>query len=228
VVDGAPDDRLLSELGAVMPYFDRTIDGIMVTNPDSDHYRGFIDMLSRYKVGEEFEPGTVSDTPTYALLEKTLKEKSVPQIIARKGMKIILDQKEGVYIEILFPDRDVRGWTTNDGSIVAKLVYGSTSAMLQGDSTKKIEKYLLATDKADLPAQILKLGHHGSKTSTSPEYVAAVNPEYAIASIGINNRYGFPHPETIATLKDARVPFLHTDVDGRITFVSNGKSWERK
>ncbi|MES2059445.1 MAG: hypothetical protein V4438_00255 [Patescibacteria group bacterium] len=228
IVDGGPaNGRLLSELGAVMPYYDRTIDGIMVTNPDSDHYAGFLDVLPRYKIGEDFEPGTVSPTPTYALFEKTISEDGVPRIIAKKGMRITLDKDDGVYIDVLFPDRDVSTWTTNDGSIVAKLVYGDTSVMLQGDSPQKIEKYLIAEGN-DVHAQILKLGHHSSRTATAPEYVAAVSPLYAVASLGKNNRYGFPHQETIDTLSAAHVPFLRTDLEGRITFISDGKTFVRK
>lgn len=227
VIDGGPaNGRLLSELGAVMPYYDRTIDAIMVTNPDADHYAGFLDVLPRYEVGEVFEAGTYSDTATYATFEKEITESKIPKILAKKGMKIVLDKKDSVYMDILFPDKDVSSWSTNDGSIVSKLVYASTSVMLQGDSPQKIEKYLISTG-ADVRAQILKLGHHSSKTATSPEYVKAVAPLYAVASIGKNNRYGFPPKQTIDTLAAAHVPFLETDVEGRITFVSDGKSFVR-
>jgi competence protein ComEC len=99
--------------------------------------------------------------------------------------------------------------------------------MLQGDSPQKIEKYLIAIDGTYLHSQILKLGHHGSKTATSDEYVQAVHPDYAIISDGKNNRYGFPHKETMATLAKENVPALRTD-EGRITFVSDGKSFRRE
>lgn len=229
LVDGGPaNGKLLSELGALMPYWDRMIDGILVTNPDADHYAGFLDVLPRYTVGEVFEPGTHSDTATYATFENKIRDQNIPKIITKRGMRIILDKEDGVYLEILFPDRDVGNWVINDGSVVAKLVYGSTSVMLQGDSTQRIEEYLIALDRTNLDADILKVGHHGSKTSTADEYVQAVRPDFAIISDGKGNRYGHPHKETLDTLTKENVSILRTDIEGRITFVSNGKSLKRK
>ncbi len=228
LVDGGPGDALLSELSHVMPFFDRTIDGIMVTNPDLDHYSGFLGLLSRYDVGLIVEAGTHSDTTTYSALLNMIEEKSIQKVIAKRGERIVLDPENGVYIEILFPDRDVSNLSTNDGSIIAKLVYGKTSMMLQGDSPQKIEQYLLTLGEKALDADVLKLGHHGSKTSTLLEYVKAVSPMYAVASLGRDNRYGHPHQETIDTLALADVPFLRTDLEGRITFMSDGKNFIRK
>ncbi len=229
VVDGGPDQKLLSELGTMMPFFDKSIDMIVVTNPDKDHYAGFIDALDRYKIKTLVEPGTDSSTPTYYAFKEKIKEKGVKETIVRKGTKIILDENKNIYLEILFPDRDVSGMSTNDGSLVSKLVYGNTCIMLQGDSPSEIEKYLLSVEKPEnLKCQILKAGHHGSRTSTSKEYVKSVNPEFVLISDGQNNRYGHPHKEVLETLKNIGVKVLRTDLDGRITFVSDGISWKRK
>ncbi|MDD4989433.1 MAG: MBL fold metallo-hydrolase [Candidatus Pacebacteria bacterium] len=228
IVDGGPDQKLISELGHVMPFYDRSIDMIINTNPDSDHYAGFLDLLKSYKVGEFMESGTISDTPTYRQLEKTVAEKNIPKIIARRGMKIILDKNVSLFV--LYPDRDVSNWTSNNGSIVMKLVYGDTSFLLQGDATAEVEKYLISLEKSPesnvyggLSGQVLKVGHHGSRTSTSAEYVQAVSPEFAAISDGKNNRYGHPHKETLDTLEKYHVKILRTDLSGRIIFESNGK-----
>lgn len=228
IIDGGPADNLVSKLPTVMPFFDRSIDGIMVTNPDTDHYSGFLSVLGRYWVGKVVEAGTKSDTPTYAALEKSIIEHNIVKTIARRGMRIVLDREHGVYIQILFPDRDVSDLSSNDGSIVAKLMYGDTSVMLQGDSPAKIEQYLLSIYSKDLDADILKLGHHGSKTSTLPDYVKAVSPKYVVASLGKGNRYGHPHQKTIDTLSKLNIPFLRTDKDGSVTFVSDGKIFTLK
>ena len=127
----------------------------------------------------------------------------------------------------MFPDRDVSNFTTNDGSIVAKLIYGKTSILLEGDASQKIENYLLAFDKTELDSDILKTGHHGSRTSTAQAYVEAASPDYAIISSGIDNKYGHPHKETLETLAKFNVPVLRTDTDGRITFVSDGNNFIR-
>src|SRR3989344_5828597 len=164
--DGGPPRKILSELRRVMPPFDRSIDAIVITNPDQDHIGGFLDVLKVYKVGQVFEPGTFNDSKTYQNLKNEIKNKKIPETLARRGMR--LDLGEGAVIDILFPDRDVSMWTTNDGSIVAKLSYGETSIMLMGDSTSETEKIVLTENsKVKLKSTILKVGHHGSKTSTS-------------------------------------------------------------
>ncbi|HEY4512858.1 MAG TPA: MBL fold metallo-hydrolase [Candidatus Paceibacterota bacterium] len=227
IVDGGPGPVVLSELGKVMPLFDRTIDAIIVTNPDKDHIAGFIDIMKRYKVDYIVLPGTVSTTITYNSVESFVKEKGLEKILARRGMDIVLDKENEVYLHILFPDRDVSNFTTNDGSIVAKLIYGKTSILLEGDASQKIENYLLAFDKTELDSDILKTGHHGSRTSTAQAYVEAASPDYAIISSGIDNKYGHPHKETLETLAKFNVPVLRTDTDGRITFVSDGNNFIR-
>jgi competence protein ComEC len=229
IIDGGPDQKLLSELGSVMPFFDKYIDLIVVTNPDKDHYAGFIDMLDRYKVGKVLEPGTISSTPTYHSFEEKIKEKGVEKIIAHRGQKVMLDEKRNVYLEILFPDRDASGMSTNEGSLVSKLVYGNTCMILQGDSPAEIERYLLSiSNPQDFKCQILKVGHHGSRTSTSKEYVEAIDPQYALISLGQDNRYGHPHKEVLETLGNAGIEILRTDLESRITFVSDRVEWMRK
>jgi competence protein ComEC len=228
LIDGGPGRALLGELGKVTPFYKRSVGAIMVTNPDADHYSGFIDLLDRYKVGMDFEAGTISPTPTRKAFEQKAEDLHVPVVLARRGMKIVLDEKDGVYLSILFPDRDVSAFKTNDGSIVAKLIYGSTSVMLQGDSPQKIEQYLIKLDGPNLKATILKAGHHGSKTATSPEYVQVVSPTWAIISAGLNNRYGFPHKETIDTLNTFHVNILKTMGQGSIIFQSDGKEFKQK
>ena len=104
-----------------------------------------------------------------------------------------LDLGGGASLDILFPDRDVSGWQTNDGSVVAKLTYGDTSIMLTGDATKMTERIVLSENTPQqLDSTILKVGHHGSNTSTSPEFLQAVAPTLALISVGLNNKYGLP------------------------------------
>ena len=228
IIDGGPGRNLLGQLAKVMPFYKRNVGAILVTNPDADHYSGFIDLLDRYQVGMDFEAGTISDTPTRHLFLHKLDDHHIPVMIAKRGMKIVLDQKDGVYLSILFPDRDVSSFATNDGSIIAKLVYGNTSVLLQGDASQKDELYLLKLDSIGLKADILKVGHHGSKTSTAPAYVQAVGPEWAIISAGLNNRYGFPHQQTLDTLNASHVTILKTMGQGSIIFQSDGREFKEK
>lgn len=223
--DGGPDSSVLSELGRIMPWYDRSLDMLVVTNPDKDHYGGFIDVIKSYSVGGVVEPGTVSHTSTYKFFEDEIASHGIPKTIVRRGMTIVLDREHGVYIEILFPDTDVSSWSTNDGSIVARLVYGQTSVLLTGDSPQKIESYLIEKDGANLRSTVLKIGHHGSRTSSSDEYVSVIRPEYAVISDGKNNRYGHPHKETLDTLNRHHIQILRTDQLGTIIMKSDGEEF---
>jgi len=226
LIDGGPDNQILSELGSVMPFFDRSIDMLIISNPDKDHFAGFVDVLKRYSVQNILEPGTVTDTEIYKIFKDAAAEEGAESILARRGM--VIDLGGGVNLQILFPDRDVSGLSTNDGSIIAKLVYGDTSFMFPGDTTKNIEEYIARLDGEHLDVDILKLAHHGSKTSSSEVFLAATTPKYGIISAGKNNRYGHPHQEVIGRLSASEIKILGTYEEGTIIFESDGERLWRK
>jgi beta-lactamase superfamily II metal-dependent hydrolase len=228
LVDGGKPGSVLARLGEVMPLSDKSIDVVMGSHPDADHVGGLNDVLDSYHVGTVIEPGSVTDTKTWTTLEDKIKEKSIPRILAQKGMKIILDKKHGVYVDILFPDQDVSGWETNASSIVARVVYGHESFLLTGDSPIAIEQYLVGMQKYNLKSTVLKLGHHGSRTSSSQIYLETVAPEYAVISAGLNNSYGHPHKEVTDLLAFLHIPSLSTIEKGTIKFETNGEKLEVK
>ena len=221
--DGGSARKVLGPLSRVMPFYDKSIDAILITNPDADHIGGFLDILKNYKVGKVFESGTFNDSKTYQNLEEEIKRQNIPDILLKRGMK--LDLGGGAVIDILFPDRDVSTWNSNDGSVVAKLTYGSNSVMLTGDATIKTEQIILnENSKTQLQSTILKVGHHGSRTSTSASFVEAVAPTYALISDGKDNKYGHPHRETLDTLVSYGVKIFRTDLLGTIIMQSDGKN----
>jgi competence protein ComEC len=135
-----------------------------------------------------------------------------------------MDLGGGVLVNILFTDRDVASWATNDGSVMARLSYGKTSVMLTGDAPIKTEQIVLSENsKNKLASTILKVGHHGSRTSTSQNFVKTVAPLYAFISDGKNNNYGHPHQETLNTLAQFGVKIFRTDLLGTIIMKSNGE-----
>jgi len=134
------------------------------------------------------------------------------------------DKEHNIYFDILFPDREVsRFKESNDGSIVGKLVYGDKSFMFTGDATKYTENILMQNDNADtLHVEVLKLGHHGSRSSSSKMFLENVKPEVAIISAGKKNRYGHPHREVLDILNSLQIPFLATYDIGTILIKTDG------
>lgn len=213
--DAGSARKVLGPFSKLMSPFDRTIDAVFITNPDADHIGGFADILKNYKVGAVFESGTLNDSKTFENLKAEIKNQNIPYILAKKGMRLHIG--DGAFIDILFPDRDVSSWTTNDGSIVARLTYGDTYIMLTGDSTTKTEKIILSENNVDqLKSTILKVGHHGSRTSTSSSFLKTVSPEYAFISVGKDNKYGHPHADVLTTLAQSGAKILRTDLFGTI------------
>lgn len=223
LIDGGSNKKVLRELGKMMPFYDRSIDVVIATHPDKDHSGGLVPVLENFSVDIVIEPGVGSDTKIYQSFEDIIEEKGIERILARRDMIIVLDSKKGIYLSILFPNQDVSGWDKNDASIVAKLIYGDTSFLLTGDSPKGIENYLVYTDGPYLKTDVLKLGHHGSKTSSGEEFLQAAAPLYAVISAGENNSYGHPHKEVIDRLEKLNIPHLATYEEGTITFQSDGK-----
>lgn len=230
LIDGGKGRSVLRELPNVMSWFDRTIDVVIGTHPDLDHIGGLPDVLKRYRVSTIVRSSVLdiegSDFAAFNDSIEREKESGAKEIIAERGQ--VFDLGAGATLTILFPDRDVPGLETNTGSIIARLEYGKTSFMLTGDSPQAIEEYLVRLDGSKLNSTVLKAGHHGSRTSSSPLFVGFVDPEYAVFSRGCDNTYGHPHEETTELFKKFQVATLDTCLDGRITFESDGKSVQLK
>ncbi len=230
LIDGGIDRSVLADLSKVMPLFDRTLDVVIATHPDKDHIGGLPFVFSRYKVAHILDPGLTETTDTYEFYSEKVQEEMKGSYAihqeARRGS--VIDLGGGAELRILFPDRDMDGVTdTNNASVVAQLVYGETEVMLTGDAPKSVEEYVVMLDGTALQSDILKAGHHGSRTSSGQKFIDTVNPEYAIISAGCDNSYGHPHKETIETLTAASTTILTTCEEGTIVFTSDGTSFTR-
>ncbi len=228
IIDGGPDGRTLSEISKLVPWYTRSLDFIMVTNPDVDHYAGFMDVIKHYHVNNLFEAGTKAGSPVYTELQKDLQAGGAKVYLAKRGM--VIDLGGGAHFDILFPaiTDDVTNLKTNDGSIIGRLVYGSTSIMFTGDAPKALEEHVVALDGSRLQSTILKVAHHGSKYSDSESFYTVVRPQYALISAGIKNRYGHPHQEILDLLKKFNIPTFITAEEGTIIFQSDGKTFVRR
>ncbi len=224
LVDAGPHDgAVLRALPTVMPLGDRTLDAVIETHPDADHMGGLVDVLERYEVGAFITAGINKQNATIDALQKEIDEQNIPRIIARRGMT--LDLGGGARLDIIYPDKDVSGYgnKTNDGSIMAHLVYGNTSVLLTADVPTNVESYVMRiASTSELASDILKVGHHGSKYSTSEKFVAEVSPKTAIISVGAKNSYGHPTERVLNTLSAQNISILRTDENGTVRCVSDG------
>ncbi len=228
LIDGGNGKAVLRNLGSVMPFFDRSIDVVIATHPDEDHIGGLPEVFKRYRVGKYIDPGINDHSATYETILREAEQQGVSHVIAKRGMRIVLDKQDDIYFDILFPDRQLDGVDTNTASVVGRLVYGNTSFLLTGDSPQAIEQYLVALDGATLKSDVLKLGHHGSRTSSSEIFLTTVHPSLAIISAGKDNRYGHPHKEVLDLLTRLHIPSRSTITERSIILKSDGQHIWRK
>lgn len=292
LIDSGPqNEKVIAEVQKFKSMFDRQLNVLLATHADADHIGSMKKVIEKFQYQIFAYSGLSSDTKLFADLMSTVNEtgdsasrnflvenlvdtknsKSANKITLTAGMSILLDQKNNIRFNVLFPDFDYQieayqkcvkkekdkfenknvknsknskskkaetktlkdvclknlSTETNLNSVVGKLSYGSTSFMLTGDAPSEVEKFIIGK-YSDIRADVLKLGHHGSKTSTSPEFLEAVSPNFAIVSAGKENRYGHPHKkvlDTIAEFKKNQPKFekiFRTDVDGTISFYSDG------
>lgn len=218
LVDGGPSGQILMEkLGKYVPFWDREIEIVIATHPDQDHIEGLLDVMKNYKVATLLETTARSQSQLYKNFEDLQNQKQIQKIDATAGLKIRLNQAE---MEILSPRTPVPTSVvkdTNSYSVVAKLVFGQNSFLLTGDFPDTEETKLIQSG-VDLSAQVLKVAHHGSKYASINEFLDKVHPIDAIVSVGKNNRFGHPTPETLSRLQTYKANIYRTDELGDIKY----------
>jgi len=220
LIDGGPSGEVLSQLAGQMPFFDTRLDVVIGTHPDLDHVAGLVNVLSRYRVDTIVTTEATGASPAAkAWAEAVVAEGAVVQY-ARAGQ--VLQLGASTTLTILSPTFDPSPLDSNTGSIIVLLEYGEIGFMLTGDAPQGIETYLVDTHGAALEAEVLKLGHHGSDTSSASSFLAAVNPLFAVVSAGVNNRYNHPHPDVLARVADTDALVVSTQ-DGSVHFYTDGQ-----
>ena len=231
LIDGGPSSLILEKLAESLPFWDRTIDLIILTHPEHDHLAGLIEVLKRYKVENILWTGVLRDTAEYKEWVKLIKDEGAKIKIAQASQRINLSTYEvNRYIDILYPFENLEGQefkNSNNTSIVAKLNLGENSFLFTGDAYKSVEKKLVDKE-TDLASDVLKVGHHGSKTSNSEEFIEKVSPEIAVISVGKDNPYHHPHQETLDTLEKYGIKILRTDLNSDIKILCDSQSLKLK
>jgi len=226
LIDGGPDPQKINlELSKKLPFWDRTIDLVISTQPQADHITGLVEVLQRYKVKQVLQPGIPYDSYIYQEWLNLIKDKQIKDEIASAGQEI--DSVGGIKIEVLNPPAKLFQWTSHDvdnNGVVIRLSWGKVSFLFTADIRGEAE-FDLVSQRANLKSTVLKVAHHGSKTSTSPQFLAAVAPEIAIISVGGNNTFGHPSPEVMERLgeKLEKDEVYLTSEDGTIEFITDGE-----
>lgn len=226
LIDGGPDGSVLSCLGRHMPFWDRTIEIIILTHSHADHLTGLIDVAKRYRV-LAFGSGKVENSSGVQELMKLLKQNKTQEKLLRQGDKFILN---GVVLKTLWPttqraeQNSASGESSNENglSVIERLNYGNFTALFTGDAqAEDLEKIDLLAGKIDL----LKIPHHGSRFGLTAEILDVLSPKLAAISVGKNNKYGHPTPFILDLLKSLNIKTLRTDQVGDIEVISDGKNW---
>ena len=220
LVDGGPNKAVLRGLSKQMPFYDRTIDAVILTHPHLDHYAGFNEVIKKYKVSLEIDSGTKNKGAGFVEFENLIKGKKIKRLYAKRGMRVNLDKN--LYLDILLPAVNGENLSEHDGMLVSRLVYKNNSFLLAGDMEDNLENFLLGLGDS-LKSNVLKVGHHGSKTSTSEKFLGRVNPDLAVISAGQGNKYGHPHKEVTGRLARFEIQTLRTDEKGTIVLKSDGE-----
>lgn len=221
LIDGGANSAVLRELSQQMPKLDRSLDVVLGTHTDKDHVGGLVDVLERYDIDQIIVTESTNDTAVARAFGAATENEGAAILLARAGQEIILGASTSLMI--YSPASNPSNWESNAASIVAQLKYGETEFMLTGDAGVNIEEYLVGNYGNVLESEVLKLGHHGSRTSTSDLFLDTVTPLYAVASAGKDNSYGHPHTEVLAKLVKRDIELLSTAESGTIVFKSDGE-----
>lgn len=229
VVDGGgrpdTDERDGDDPGArvVVPFLRQrgisVVDLLVPTHPDDDHAQGLIAVAERLRVRAALDGGWGGGGAVYARLRRRLQSRGVPVLRARRGQ--VLDLGGGARLEVLHPASHSLG-SANENSVVLRLVYGRARLLLTGDAGAEAEADLLASGQ-ELSADLLKIGHHGSRGASTEAFLRRVAPALAVISCGRNNAFGHPHPDTLRRLIRRGVRVFRTDRDGALVVETDGR-----
>lgn len=228
LIDGGPGDKVLDCLNSNMPFWDKSIDSVILTHPHADHLMGLISVIERYKLRGFYGPSMPRNMDIYHVLEAKLAEKKLSANVLREGDEFV--DKSGLRLEVLWPNSDMNERVlqnsskidSNDASVVVYLEYGNFEAIFTGDAESKI---LSQKGEKIGDIDILKVGHHGSKDAVNDRLLYRIKPEASIISLG-KNSYGHPHVSTIELLDWHKSKIYRTDENGNIKIQSDGKTYQ--
>lgn len=217
LVDGGPDLSVLSHLGTHMPFLDRSIDLVILSHSDADHITALPEVLRRYRVDHILLSGDLNDSGRVDALLAALEDSDTQVHLSDPATDIVFD--DGVVLDTVWPTKDAVDsgeYDSNDLSVVMRILYEGESILLTGDIEEKAEVGILRTG-ANIKSTVLKVPHHGSKTSSSSGFLLAVRPESALISVGKENRFGHPHKSVLDRFSALEIAVRTTAQEGTLT-----------
>lgn len=216
IIDAGKNETEDELVETIKEYGIERFDYIIATHPHEDHVGGMDKIIDNFEIGCIYMPDAVTTTKTFESMLDSIENKNVKVIQAKAGVSVI--DEENISMVFVAPNSD-NYEEMNDYSAVVKLEYGGLSFLFTGDAEAVSEGEMLENGM-DLSADVLKVGHHGSSTSSTEDFLEKVNPAYAVMEVGKDNSYGHPHDETLKALKNIEV--YRTDLHGTITMVCDG------
>jgi len=223
LIDGGPGSSVTEELGETLPLLYRDIDLMVLTHPHLDHLEGLISVLDHYSVKALLLSAPHYSSDAYAVFLERVTELGIPVYFAEADTDFKLGDLK---LDVLYPFESVTGESfenVNNVSVVIRADFENHSMMLMGDAEQEVEAELLEHDVVHGPVDILKAGHHGSRTSSTEAFLEAVQPKLMVISCGDGNDFGHPHPETLEKAARLQIPILRTDTSGRVSVVFRGR-----
>lgn len=218
LIDAGENNMGQRVVNYIKPLVKGNLDLVIATHPDSDHIGGMDVVLQNFKVNKIIDSGWPSTTNTYKdyMTEVNKQVKNNGAVYSKKSNTTLTIDND-VKLDIF--DQGSGFKTNNNNSVVSKLTYNNVGFMLQGDAEKEVEEVLL---DRNLKADVLKAGHHGSRTASSLDFVKAVDPQFVVISCGLNNKFGHPHQEALSTYDSLNLPYYRTDKLGSIVVDTDG------
>jgi competence protein ComEC len=224
LVDGGPDNLLMYRLGEVLPWWDKKIDYLLISHFHADHYMGFIELLNRYEIKNILVSAHKPEEDfLFSIWQQALAQHDLQPQIVSPGERFDFDIGENVFWKILSADSEHKDF--NDNSLVVKFSIGEADLLLTGDLTS-VKEELMLKENLDLESELLKVGHHGSRYSSSIEFLQKVKPKICVIQSGLDNNFGHPHPEALQRLGVVNCEVLRNDQLGTIKLVTDGDFWQ--
>ncbi len=225
LIDGGPNNKVLSCLGRKMPFWDREIELVVLTHPQADHLTGLIEVLRRYQVGAILTTKATNDTPEFQVWQQKISQKEAIMRFVKKGDLIDLGSGANALVEWPIDGEFPFGQPSdlNASSVILKVQFGQFCALLTGDAPAEVFETISQTEQITF-CPVFKVPHHGSRNSLSANFWRNIAPKLAIISVGKDNRYGHPHSEVINFLTTHGARILRTDREGNIEIITDGSA----